>query len=229
MKIRLKVLKGSASGKEVKIPTPECIIGRSSECHLRPKSDAISRRHCSIIVEDGNVIVRDFGSKNGTYVNGRRVKDSLVLKPGDQLHVGPLAFEVLIDRSLGGEKKAKVSSIKEAALRTTENAQELPLEDGDISNWLDEADELARERRMSDPETRQLKMDETDQVTLQKTLEERGKLAGTKPVEEEQPQAAAPGKGKKKKPGKLPQRPESVAKDSREAAAAMLRKFFTNR
>jgi predicted component of type VI protein secretion system len=232
MKVRLKVLKGSSAGKEVKIPTPECVIGRSSECHLRPRSDAISRRHCSIVVEEGNLKVNDFGSKNGTYVNGRRVEKQMILKPGDKLQIGPLAFEVCIDHSLGGEKKPKVGSIKEAAVRTKESVPEtVYVDDTDISQWLDEADELERERRLSDPETRQLKLDETDQITLQKTLEERSdqlqKESTTKPEQEaaaeEQP------RDKKKKPGKLPPKQGQDTKDSREAAAVMLRKFFNNR
>lgn len=235
MKIRLKVLKGSNAGKEVKIPTPECVIGRSSECHLRPKSDAISRRHCVIAVENGNVTVRDFGSKNGTYVNGRRVEGHIVLKSGDKLKVGPLAFEVMLDHSLGGEKKAKVASVKEAAARTSENSRaDANVDDDDVSAWLDEADEQARIRRFGDPETRQLKLDETDQLTLQKTIENRIKKTALEDAQIEQlaqegQQAQGGGKDKKKKFGKLPLRPETAPKDSQEAAASMLRKFFHNR
>ncbi len=229
MKIRLKVLKGSNAGKEVKIPTPECVIGRSSECHLRPKSDAISRRHCAIVVEDGSVKLRDFGSKNGTYLNDHRVEGDSALKSGDKLQIGPLSFEVMIDHSLGGEKKPKVSSIKEAVERTTENVRESGvLDDVDIDQWLEEADKIERERRLTDPETRQLKLDETDQVSLQKSIEERAKLAGQKAADDTK-EAPAKDDKKKKGPGKLPQRPEVTTKDSREAAAVMLRKFFNNR
>ena len=229
MKIRLKVLKGSNAGKEVKIPTPECVIGRSSECHLRPKSDAISRRHCAIVVEDGNVKLRDFGSKNGTYLNDHRVEGELVLKSGDKLQVGPLSFEVMIDHSVGGEKKPKVTSIKEAVERTAENVRDSGvMDDSDIDQWLEEADKIERERRLTDPETRQLKLDETDQVSLQKSTEERAKLAGQKSVDDTK-EAPAKDDKKKKGLGKLPQRPEAMARDSSEAATAMLRKFFNNR
>ena len=229
MKIRLKVLKGSNAGKEVKIPTPECVIGRSSECHLRPKSDAISRRHCAIVVENGNVKLRDFGSKNGTYLNDHRVEGELVLKSGDKLQVGPLSFEVMIDHSVGGEKKPKVTSIKEAVERTAENVRDSGvMDDSDIDQWLEEADKIERERRLTDPETRQLKLDETDQVSLQKSTEERAKLAGQKSVDDTK-EAPAKDDKKKKGLGKLPQRPEAMARDSSEAATAMLRKFFNNR
>ena len=69
MHVRLKVMQGSSEGKEVKIPTPKCVIGREEGCHLRPNSDAISRRHCVIITTDNEVVVRDLNSRNGTFVN----------------------------------------------------------------------------------------------------------------------------------------------------------------
>jgi pSer/pThr/pTyr-binding forkhead associated (FHA) protein len=229
MKIKLKVLKGSTAGTELKVPTPKCIIGRSEECHLRPKSEAISRRHCAIFVKEGNVFLRDFESKNGTFVNGQRVAKDILLKTGDQLQVGPLAFEILIDHALGGDKKSKVTSIREAAARTTESVRKkTELGDADISDWLEEADELERGRRLSDPETRQLKLDETDQVTLQMTIEERIKAQpNTTPEETKKPEEEEP--KKKKGPGKLPTPPPKATKDSGEAAADMLRKFFNNR
>jgi hypothetical protein len=80
---------------------------------------------------------------------------------------------------------------------------------------------------LADPETRQLKLDETDQVTLQKSMEERTKLASQKVSDAEKDGSSKD--GKKKGPGKLPQRLDAAPKDSREAAAVMLRKFFNNR
>ena len=228
MKIKLKVLKGSGAGKEVKIPTPECLIGRSSECHLRPKSDAISRRHCAIVVEEGTVKVRDFGSKNGTFINERRVEGDLVVRSGDVVRFGPLSFEMVIDHSLGGEKKPKVTSIREAAARTTQSGGDSgKFVENDISDWLDEADKIERERRLADPDTRQLKLDETDHVSLQKSIEERTKKAADQDSGDSK--EIPPKDGKKKVIGKLPTRPDSAPKNSREAAAVMLKKFFNNR
>lgn len=232
MKLKLKVLKGSGAGKEVKIPTPKCLIGRGDDCHMRPKSDAISRRHCVIFVKSGKVFIRDLKSSNGTFVNSKRVQKDLALKSGDKLQVGPLAFEVLIDHSLGGEKKSKVKSVKEAAARTTASNQDTALiDDGDISNWLEEADESERQQRISDPETRQLKLDETDQVTLQKEIERRAEERRERPEEAETKELEDDKKktGKKKGPGKLPKAPERETKDSGEAAADVLRKFFNSR
>ncbi|MCY2991857.1 MAG: DUF1207 domain-containing protein [Planctomycetota bacterium] len=59
MNVKLKVLHGARAGKELGIPTPECLVGRSQDCHLQPKSEAISRHHCVVYVRDGRVFVRD--------------------------------------------------------------------------------------------------------------------------------------------------------------------------
>jgi len=234
MKVKLKLVKGPDAGKELKLPTPKCVIGRGEDCHLRPKSDAISRQHCVVYVKSGELMVRDLKSKNGTFVNGEQVTDDRVLKSGDTLQFGPLAFEVVIDHSLGGEKKPKVSSVKDAAARTTSSGKEtVQLEDGDISNWLEEADQQERVRRRIDPETRQLKRDETDQVSLQKKLEAKsqaGEGAQVEAPEADAKQADTEGKRKGKKTfGKLPQRPELETTNSRDAAAEMLKKFFNKR
>ncbi|NLF71120.1 MAG: FHA domain-containing protein [Candidatus Anammoximicrobium sp.] len=237
MKVKLKLLKGSEAGKEIKIPTPKCLIGRGEDCHLRPKSDAISRRHCVIYLKEGELLVRDLKSRNGTLVNGERLTEDRVLKSGDTLQVGPLAFEVVVDHSLGGEKKPKVSSVKEAAARTTSSGKDtVQLNDGDISDWLAEADEEERARRRVAPETRQLKLDETDQLSVQKRLEKRSETQADEDAEEtptgetEQTPPVPFGKTKGKKTfGKLPQRPEETPKNSRDAAAEMLKKFFNKR
>jgi pSer/pThr/pTyr-binding forkhead associated (FHA) protein len=241
MKVKLKILRGTSVGKEVRLPMPKCFIGRSDECHMRPKSEAVSRRHCVIYVKGGQVRIRDLKSRNGTIVNGEAIQTDKELVNGDQVEVGPLVFEIMIDHALGGEKKPKVTSIADAAARTTGNSQDVAgVDDADISDWLDEADQLERTRRLNDPETRQLRLDETDQVKLQRAIEDRAKrkAAGEQesgPLVKPQPAAVAEDetketeKAKKKGPGKLPPRQEKAAKDSQEAAADMLKKFFNKR
>jgi len=68
MQVFLKIIGGKNDGREIKISVPEFIIGRGDTAHLKPSSDLVSRRHCSIKVADGRVIVADMGSRNGTFV-----------------------------------------------------------------------------------------------------------------------------------------------------------------
>ena len=144
MDVKLVVIGGKAAGRVIPVDGPEFVIGRSEECQLRPRSDMVSRRHCSILQSEGSVVIRDFGSRNGTTINGEPVKGQRELKSGDRLGVGPLEFEVQLSVSIGGKKKPKVRSIQEAAARTVESAGGADKEP-DISSWLadDDADTVA--------------------------------------------------------------------------------------
>lgn len=240
MFVKLKVNHGPSAGKEIKIPRAQFLIGRGDECALRPKSDAISRKHCLILVETNQVLLRDLGSKNGTYVNGDRVNGDRILKPGDHLKVGPLEFEVLIDYGLGGDKLPKVESVAEAAARTFDSTAS----DADVTSWLEEADELDKARRAVDPETRQFKLEETDRVVLADAATREVETSKAEPSkaetvakkqDESDAKDATDGtdagkKGKKDKVyGKLPPRPDQQSATSRDAAADMLKKFFNRR
>jgi len=232
MQVRLKILQGSNAGKEIKIPSPKCVIGRGDDCHLRPQSDAISRRHCVIITTENEAVVRDLNSRNGTFVNNERVAEESVLLGGDMLRVGPLEFEVAIEQTPGKPKRPKVADIKEAVARTAEGSSVgTATELEDVSQWLEEADTEEKQRRYTDPETRQFRLDDTemppeDDKKVGSTTETKALKPDPKKVDAK---AEKPEKKKKEEPGKLPHRPGSSSKDSREAAADMLKKFFNRR
>ena len=98
MKLTLVVLTpGKQEGKALPIGLPQFLIGRDPQCHLRPASAAISKRHCALIQRDGKVFVRDFDSTNGTFVNEQPVKGEIELHHDDLLKVGPLTFGVKIE------------------------------------------------------------------------------------------------------------------------------------
>src|SRR5205814_201567 len=67
------------------------------QCHLRPASPLISKRHCAILQKEGKVFLRDFGSTNGSFVNDEPVKGERELHHDDQLKIGPLLFTVRIE------------------------------------------------------------------------------------------------------------------------------------
>ena len=65
---------------EILISMPRCIVGRGEECHIRPQSEQVSRKHCVISVDNGSAAVEDCGSANGTFVNGDRIQRRRELK-----------------------------------------------------------------------------------------------------------------------------------------------------
>ena len=65
----------------------QLVIGRSSACQIVLGDDTVSRRHAELRFDDGRWLLRDLGSSNGTYVNGRFVTEAEV-RAGDVIHLG---------------------------------------------------------------------------------------------------------------------------------------------
>jgi pSer/pThr/pTyr-binding forkhead associated (FHA) protein len=98
MKVNLVVATGVHQGKVIPILGTEFLIGRDPQCQLRPASQAVSKQHCAVLIRDGKVFVRDFGSTNGTFLNNEPVTPNgeAELKPDDRLRIGPLDFSVQV-------------------------------------------------------------------------------------------------------------------------------------
>jgi pSer/pThr/pTyr-binding forkhead associated (FHA) protein len=88
---------GKTEGKVIPITLSQFVIGRDPQCHLRPASALISKRHCALLVRDEKAYVRDFDSTNGTLLNDQPVKGEVELHADDLLKVGPLLFGVRLE------------------------------------------------------------------------------------------------------------------------------------
>ncbi|BFM20433.1 FHA domain-containing protein [Gilvimarinus japonicus] len=73
---------------------PTNVVGRSSECDISLAAAHLSRRHAELSVVEGVLYVKDLGSANGTFVNGRQVTEARV-KRGDELRFDTLSFGVI--------------------------------------------------------------------------------------------------------------------------------------
>jgi len=69
------------------ISTPLVILGRGTDCDLRLVDPGVSRHHAEIRVEDGDVVLVDLGSTNGTFVNGQPVR-RIALADGTRVTLG---------------------------------------------------------------------------------------------------------------------------------------------
>ena len=88
-------------------------IGRGRECELRPVEQgdtSISRVHAQIeIKEDGSMIVRDAGSRNGTLVNGKTIDEECCIAVGDRLGLGATGPELIVEQLDGVVAKKPVA------------------------------------------------------------------------------------------------------------------------
>jgi hypothetical protein len=81
-------------GRTFELRPGEVLIGRSSNCHLVLDDGLVSRKHAQLIVTDDRVVVEDFASANGVFVNNKRVNGSEPLRAGDQIQIGKQQFAV---------------------------------------------------------------------------------------------------------------------------------------
>src|SRR5271170_5500497 len=87
--------------KEVAVGQQEVSIGRSPDNGIVIDNPAISSYHARVFHEDGRLMLQDFGSLNGTFVNGQRVK-MVTLKPGDSVGIGKHTIVISESHEPGG-------------------------------------------------------------------------------------------------------------------------------
>ena len=68
-------------------------IGRALECDISILEPALSRKHAELELVGDDLVLRDLGSANGTYVNGEKI-DEVKLKDGDRMQFDKVHFIV---------------------------------------------------------------------------------------------------------------------------------------
>lgn len=86
----LWVKEGRRRGRIYKIKDGT-IIGRT-QGDLALDDPKVSNPHAKFTVEDGQFVLWDFGSKNGTFVNGERIRAATPLKENDTIKIGDMVF-----------------------------------------------------------------------------------------------------------------------------------------
>ncbi len=84
----LLVLQGRSVGEYFLLRPPKAVIGRSDDAEVQILDDGVSRKHAEVhFKEDGTYFLRDLGSKNGTFVNGKPCTED-PLQEGDKIQLG---------------------------------------------------------------------------------------------------------------------------------------------
>jgi diguanylate cyclase (GGDEF)-like protein len=78
----VKVLTGPEAGRIYVVTTDTLVVGRASTCDLLIDDSSLSRQHCRIRKTNGVYFVEDLESRNGTQVNGMRIKAPVLLQDG---------------------------------------------------------------------------------------------------------------------------------------------------
>ncbi len=80
-------------GPDIMLDRAMVVVGRHPSCDTRLDSLRVSRQHCCMSQEKGEVTVRDLGSTNGIRINGQRVERGR-LRHGDELSIAHIRFRL---------------------------------------------------------------------------------------------------------------------------------------
>jgi hypothetical protein len=89
----LVVRSDTLAGQRYGLERPK-IVGRSDDADIIIDDSYASEFHLRVGLQDGEVMLNDLGSTNGTYLNGRRVTVPTVITKGDSIQIGKTIFEV---------------------------------------------------------------------------------------------------------------------------------------
>jgi Nif-specific regulatory protein len=114
MSARLKVLKGENAGKTYQLTSEEFFIGRDENNDIQILDETCSRHHTRLKLSEEYFIISDLSSNNGTFVNGKKVKEH-ILQNGDN---------ILIGNSLFAFENEEVSTIQQRQTRLLQDTPE---------------------------------------------------------------------------------------------------------
>jgi pSer/pThr/pTyr-binding forkhead associated (FHA) protein len=85
---------GPLQGHRAEVTSAGLRIGRDASCEVHVQDPDVSRSHARVILHKGSVWVQDAGSRNGVFVNDKRVDDNKSIGPGDVVNIGPHRFRL---------------------------------------------------------------------------------------------------------------------------------------
>ncbi len=116
-------------------------VGRHEKCDLCLVDTMVSRNHCIILREGKGFVVKDLESRNGTWINGRRIKNRRRVKDGDVIQIGP--FRLQFYPGISGQiplhnQTLDMSEFQQEPFIHRNEAEQVVKPIGMISNYLSE-------------------------------------------------------------------------------------------
>ncbi len=96
-------------GRPIVLDKAIILVGRHPDCDIVIADSAkISRKHCCLAIVNDRPVVRDLGSMNGVYVNGKKVDQQAWLKLNDELKIGNVAYHL---QNIGVDSQKKKNEV----------------------------------------------------------------------------------------------------------------------
>src|SRR5271165_4730278 len=112
----LRTIEGPHTGGVFPLDRESAVLGRHPDCDIVLDSGAVSRQHARIRRADNKFYIEDMQSRNGTYVNGRQIRERHLLNDQDRI---TLCDVVMVFHDVPASKKTASSRATVSILETT--------------------------------------------------------------------------------------------------------------
>jgi DNA-binding winged helix-turn-helix (wHTH) protein len=93
--------------REIALEPGENLIGRDSEAIVWIDDERVSRRHAQIVVDRESAVIEDLGSKNGTSINGKKIRGTVTLADRDRVKIGPATLTLRLMSRTGSTRSTR--------------------------------------------------------------------------------------------------------------------------
>ncbi|MDH5455848.1 MAG: FHA domain-containing protein [Gammaproteobacteria bacterium] len=108
--------------QEVTLDSARTLLGRSALSDVVIENQYVSKQHAMLVRSDGGLVLLDLKSRNGTYVNSRRVQ-SQVLRSNDVISIGDFRIKVVLPPSYGAAMFGGIEMTDTTKMMTIEDAR----------------------------------------------------------------------------------------------------------
>jgi pSer/pThr/pTyr-binding forkhead associated (FHA) protein len=115
---RLVLLSEGLTGRTYELKGDKTTVGRVSDNAFEIPEASVSSHHCELLLRGNDLLVKDLGSTNGTFINGDKIEEG-VLKPGQILRVGMIEM-----RLETGDPPAPSAAVAASAASSKKNLEQ---------------------------------------------------------------------------------------------------------
>jgi phosphoserine phosphatase RsbU/P len=115
----LRTIEGPHAGGVFALDRDAAVLGRHPECDIVLDSGAVSRQHAKILRIDNDFFIEDMESRNGTYINGRQIRQRHRLSDQDRITLCDVVMMFIDERQKAPSQRASAAITNTSRIRDT--------------------------------------------------------------------------------------------------------------